>query len=278
MEAGLHQHHRRQGSPELGWTLSHRATNPNHRDGFQFDVQDAGSTIWTAGAEHLVAQYDKSNLSNRLTTAITKSGGDFQDLSLDSNNVLYAACHCGDWIYYGATTHDNPWNAPTYSGVNTIRLISAFDAQTGEILPQFNPSLQGQRGHGIWASFTDSTGTLWVGGDITRSLGYNGVQQTVGFARYAPADSTAPATASNLSVTTDGTTDTLSWTGVSERGVTYQILRDNRVIASTADTSYKLPTTEDARYFVRVSDAAGNVSASTPVAVAAKPQPTLSPR
>lgn len=259
------------------WTLSHRATNPNPRDGFQFDVQDAGSTIWTAGAEHLVAQYDKSNLSNRLTTAITKSGGDFQDLSLDSNNVLYAACHCGDWIYYGATTHDNPWNAPTYSGVNTIRLISAFDAQTGEILPQFNPKLQGQRGHGIWASFTDSTGTLWVGGDITRSLGYNGVQQTIGFARYAPADSTAPATASNLSVTTDGTTDTLSWTGVSERGVTYQILRDNRVIASTADTSYKLPTTEDARYFVRVSDAAGNVSASTPVAVAAKPQPTPEP-
>lgn len=145
------------------------------------------------------------------------------------------------------------------------------------ILPQFNPSLQSQRGHGIWASFTDSTGTLWVGGDITRSQGYNGVQQTVGFARYAPADSTAPATASNLAVTTDGTTDTLTWTGISERGVTYQILRDNRVIASTSDTSYKLPTTEDARYFVRVADAAGNVSASTPVAVAAKPAPSPEP-
>lgn len=258
------------------WTLSLRATNPNHRDGFQFDVQDAGSTIWTAGAEHLLAQYEKSNLANRPTTYITKSGGDFQDLSMN-NGVLYAACHCGDWIYTGATTHDNPWNAPTYSGVNTIRLISAFDAQTGEILPQFNPSLQGQRGHGIWASFTDSTGTLWVGGDITRSLGYNGVQQTVGFARYAPADSTAPATASNLAVTTDGTTDTLTWTGVSERGVTYQILRDNRVVASTSDTSYKLPTTEDARYFVRVADAAGNVSASTPVAVADKPAPSPEP-
>ncbi|MFC6353319.1 fibrinogen-like YCDxxxxGGGW domain-containing protein [Rothia nasimurium] len=258
------------------WTLSHRASNPTPRDGFQFDVQDAGSTIWAAGAEHLLAQYKKDKLAERPTTYITKSGGDFQDLSMNKG-VLYAACHCGDWIYSGANTFDNPWTAPTYKGVNTIRLISAFDAQTGEILPQFNPSLQGAKGHGVWASFTDSTGTLWVGGDITRSLGYNGVQQTVGFARYAPLDSSPPGSASNLAVTSDGQTDTLTWTGVSEKGVTYQILRDNRVIASTSETSYKLPTTEEARYFVRVADAAGNLSASTPVAVAAQPVPTPDP-
>ncbi|MDY6050940.1 MAG: fibrinogen-like YCDxxxxGGGW domain-containing protein, partial [Rothia sp. (in: high G+C Gram-positive bacteria)] len=258
------------------WTLSHRAKNPYPRDGFQFDIQDAGSTIWTAGTEHLLAQYDKANLANRPTTYITKSGGDFQDLSMN-NGVLYASCHCGDWIYSGATTHDNPWDAPTYKGVNTIRLIAAFDAQTGDILPQFNPNIQGAKGHGIWASFTDSTGTLWVGGDITRSLGYQGVQQTVGFARYAPADAKAPAAASNLAVTTADATDTLTWKGVSERGVTYQILRNNRVIASTSETSYRLPTSKDARYFVRVADAAGNVSASTPVALAAKPAPAPEP-
>ncbi|WP_237224141.1 fibrinogen-like YCDxxxxGGGW domain-containing protein [Rothia nasisuis] len=262
---------------QWNWTLSYRANNPTSRDGFQFDVQDAGSTVWSAGAEHLLAQYEKANLANRPSTFITKSGGDFQDLSLNKNGVLFAACHCGDWIYSGADTFNNPWEAPTYNGVNTIRLVAAFDSQTGEILPSFNPILQGARGHGVWATFTDSTGVLWVGGDITRSLGTNGVQQTVGFARYAPSDSTAPATASNLAVTTDGTTDSLTWNGAGERGVTYQILRNNRVVASTTKTNYSLPTTEGARYFVRVADAAGNLSASTPVATVANPVPNPAP-
>ncbi|WP_237189543.1 fibrinogen-like YCDxxxxGGGW domain-containing protein [Rothia nasimurium] len=251
------------------WKLSYREWAPQQSDGFQFDVQTTNSSVWAGGAEHMVAQYDKNNVSRRLTSTLTHGGGDYQDLHLN-NGVLYAACHCGDWAYNGAQNYVGSWNDSTFTDVQAVRLLMAYDAETGQFLKDFTPNLRGARGHGVWASFVDSTGTLWAGGDITSSLGYNGVQKTVGFARFAPRDVTAPATASNLAVTTDGKTDTLTWTGVSERGVTYQILRNNRVIASTASTTLSLPATDDARYFVRVADTNGNYSATTPVATAPK--------
>ena len=114
----------------------------------------------------------------------------------------------------------------------------------------------------------DSRGNLWVGGDINRSLGANGEQRTVGFARFASRDVTAPSTPSNLSVQRDGSTDKLSWSGVRESGTRYQVLRDDRVIATVSGTSYEVEHTDGARYYVRSIDASENFSASTGAAQA----------
>ena len=88
----------------------------------------------------------------------------------------------------------------------------------------------------------------------------NGVQPTIGFARYAPRDVAPPATPSNLKVAKNGSKDQLTWSGISERNVKYQILRDDRPIATVTGTSYSVDHRDGARYYVRAVDTADNYS------------------
>lgn len=249
------------------WKLSYDNAMQGDRKGFQFDVQDADTSVFAGGAEHLIAQYNKADLS-RMSSSITKRGGDFQDLYRDSRTgVIYGACHCENWVYQGGETHDDPWTKST--GIQRIRMVGAFDEKTGQVLPEFNPVFSGQYGNGIWESFVDSTGVLWVGGDIEKSLSASGTQDTVGFARFAPRDVVPPGAPSNLTVTTDGTTDKLSWQSGTRGATPYQILRNDRVIATVpSGTNYEVAHQDGARYFVRAVDQAGNYSESTPEATA----------
>lgn len=92
--------------------------------------------------------------------------------------------------------------------------------------------------------------------------------------RFPENDHTAPPPPQDLALTAVvGSDVSLAWTASTEDAVEYEILRDDRVLTSTALTQAIVPDGGESRFFVRAVDQSGNRSASTPVMVVSE-QPT----
>ena len=241
---------------------------------YQQAVREVGDRVWIGGSEHMIYSYNRSDLSPAGTNLMSSEGGDGQVLSTDGTNV-YGGCHCYLAAYTGAqpTTWTDPGTAWTQA--SKIEAVGAWNATTGAYVPAFSPSFSEREGAGGWAAFTDSTGVTWLGGDFTAvRTAATGKSWAGGYARFAPADSTAPTVPSGLSVTTTSTGVSASWKPSTDDSgaVTYQVLRKDRVIATTSATSISLPSAPTGtNYFVRAVDAAGNISASTAAVTATAP-------
>jgi hypothetical protein len=250
------------------WTWTPSSANKN----YQLSIQEAGNRVWLGGSEHSLFSFDPQTFA-RLSGNITLNGGDFQRVS-EGDGVVYGACHCGNWNYSNAFTWSNV--GTQWTSADRINLVGAWDAATGAYIPDFNPVMKGRVGYGVWGVFVDSRGKVWAGGDLETSVKANGVNQwSGGFAVFPQQDSTAPGAPTGLTATTDGVTDTLRWTAATGDASVYQLIRGDRVIATTAQTTIQVPALADARYFVRAADSASNYSASTAVATAPKPVQTI---
>jgi len=241
------------------------ATWSNTND-YQRAVETVGNEVWVGGSEHSLFQFDPTTFQ-RTSTDIFYDKGDVQSIN-SYNGALYAACHCNYFDYAGATNWPTLGNS--WTRADAMDYLGAWDASTGKRITQFQPHIQSLRGTGIWAIQTDSNGTTWAGGDIasvktqTKPNAWQGA-----FARWPLDDSTAPGTPGNPHVLSQtGSTVTLGWNAVSDpSGVTYQVLRDDRPIATTTSTSITVPKSTAGRFFVRAADGAGNIGASTSVLV-----------
>ncbi|MCC3266585.1 fibrinogen-like YCDxxxxGGGW domain-containing protein [Arthrobacter gengyunqii] len=232
------------------------------RAGYQQGIKEVGNRVWVGGAEHSLFSFDTATLT-RQSSNITLEGGDFQDVT-EANGIVYGSCHCGHWNYSGASTW--PSVGRNFARADKINLVGAWNAGTGEYIPEFNPVMKGRAGYGVWAALVDSRGVLWAGGDLVSSSTSGGTSQwSGGYARFLPADSAAPEVPGGFAVASSAGTDTLTWSAAAGTPASYQVLRNDRVIASTTATSFSLPATGAARYFVRAADAAGNYSATTAV-------------
>jgi hypothetical protein len=239
---------------------------------FQFaSTETPGGKLVTGGSEHSLQLYD-SKRTTLLDSHITKAGGDFQVAEM-FGNVLYAGCHCVDWDYQGT----NDWLAPSgFRSIDPIRFIARYDPETLALDTSWYPNgLKGQYDDGVWTLSMDKNRCLWFGGDFVRGA-YSGVAATDylgGFGRFCPLDTTPPTTPTAFKATRTTTGASLSWAASSDSGtVSYDVYRDDRVIATTYGTSYVDPLPASSatarRYTVRAADARGNRSAApAPIAV-----------
>ncbi|WP_262002152.1 delta-60 repeat domain-containing protein [Microbacterium sp. Mcb102] len=245
----------------------------NGRSGYQQAVREIGDKVWLGGSEHSLFSYSRDTMA--LDTAnITQNGGDFQAINT-WNDYLVAGCHCSENVYQGATTWPTPTN---YHRVEHIDQAGFWNTADGSFSADFNPQITMRVGYGVWAIEQASNGSLWLGGDLTHVRQADATNRWTGaFARFAPRDAVAPTTPTGLTAARADGTDTLTWDAVD--GASYEVLRNDRTIATTTDTRYSLPAAgQGTRYFVRSIDAAGNRSASTPVitpAVLAQPVDVL---
>jgi trimeric autotransporter adhesin len=236
---------------------------------YQQAIHEAGSTFWIGGSEHSMFGYDTASLAPK-SLNITRNGGDIQAITDNDDQVVYGACHCGDWVFTGqqdyAMTVGSP--TPTWQEAHRIDYVGAWDARTGAYLPAFVPTSKARGGYGAWALDVASDGTLWAGGSYISAIAQDGRNQWAGgFVRFAVRPHTAPAAPSAPSATLSGSVATLTWQPSSTSGVTYEVLRGGRVVGTTQQTSIQIPdSTSSDRFFVRASDGAGDRSATTGVA------------
>lgn len=221
-----------------------------------------GKRVYAAPTEHSLQLLDASTMA-RTYAHLTLSGGDYQSL-IETDGVLYATCHCFGYDYSGRFGY----KTGTADRINSINGIAAYDATTLRLLPGFEPSWKGAYNDGTWASLLDSAGCAWFAGDVVQgSLS----RWAGGFLKFCPRDSSAPLAPVGLSVSRSagaGSVPALRWSGGGDASgpVTFQVLRDDRVVAVTSDRAWTDPSGyPGARYAVRTADATGNLSATTPV-------------
>ncbi|WP_129583331.1 fibrinogen-like YCDxxxxGGGW domain-containing protein [Actinomyces mediterranea] len=236
----------------------------SHRGQYQQAVDVVGNRFFFGGAQHSLFGYDSSS-NRRISSSITMTnGGDMQAITHSDNGVLYASCHCSDYSYQDADNFDRI--GENWTRANEIQWVGGWDSATGDRLEWTPYRLSSLRSTGAWALKIAADGALWAGGDFTRSFtSTHASQWNGGFAIYPARDTTPPIAPSGLKATAiDAAGVTLNWRGV-EDAVAYEILRDDRPIATADTTTLRVPLGGANRFFVRAVDSAGNRSASTPV-------------
>lgn len=243
---------------------------PSNSQDYQQAVLRSGDGIYVAGSEHVIQRLDVAT-HHKTASHTTMPGGDFQTMG-EIDGVVYGTCHCNQWVFAGALTWPNPGSS--YHRVDRVRYMVALDAATGAVLPEFYPRWEMSTAQeGPWTMYEDAAGCAWVGGDVV-SGAWNGTgfNWAGGFAKLCPRDATPPARPADLSAATVTGNTRLAWTAVSG-AARYEVLRDDRVIASVTGTTFVDAGIVGRVYAVRALDAAGNRSATTATAQAAPDAP-----
>ena len=231
---------------------------------YQQAILEVGDNVWVGGSEHNTWMNDRTTFALKRGN-ITTAGGDTQAIT-ESNGVVYVGGHFKNNMYQGSTTWSEPRPFKEADGVNWL---AAFDAATGEFMPDFLPAIDSPRNRGPWALTVDSAGCVWFGADFSGGAWRDGTQQWLGsFGKLCPRDSQAPPTPDGFTASDPVAGQvSVSWNPVAD-AARYEVLESDRVVATAAapGVTVAAPTGRGGRWFVRAVDAEGNRSATTAVA------------
>ena len=229
---------------------------------YQQTVTAANGRVYFGGSQHSLFGYNSDSMTRTSGSITMQNGGDVQASTRSATGVVYASCHCSDFTFQDAYQYLTLGTA--WTRADEIQWVGGWDEATGRQLGWTPYRLASLRSTGAWALEMADDGALWAGGDFNYSYtSKTAGQWSGGFVRMPARNATAPAVPANLRAS-DGNSQqvTLKWSSVPGAD-SYQILRDDRTIATTTSTSATVPLGGNNRFFVRAVASDGLVGAST---------------
>ena len=241
---------------------------------YQQAVTVGNGRVYFGGSQHSLFGYNTSDMTRTSGSITMQNGGDLQATTASATGVVYGSCHCSDYAFQDA--YQYLALGDTWTRADEIQWVGGWDQATGRQIGWTPYRLSSLRSTGAWALEMGDDGALWAGGDFNFSYtSKTAGQWSGGWVRMPARSATAPAVPANLRASDGNAKEvTLKWSSV-PGAESYDILRDDRTIATTTSTSITVPLGGNNRFFVRAVASDGLRGASTHAyTVDANGQPT----
>ena len=241
---------------------------------YQQAVTVGNGRVYFGGSQHSLFGYNTSDMTRTSGSITMQNGGDLQATTASATGVVYGSCHCSDYTFQDA--YQYLALGDTWTRADEIQWVGGWDQATGRQIGWTPYRLSSLRSTGAWALEMGDDGALWVGGDFNFSYTSKTAGQWSGsWVRMPARSATAPAVPANLRAADGNAKEvTLKWSSV-PGAESYDILRDDRTVATTTSTSITVPLGGNNRFFVRAVASDGLRGASTHAyTVDANGQPT----
>ena len=241
---------------------------------YQQAVTVGNGRVYFGGSQHSLFGYNTSDMTRTSGSITMQNGGDLQATTASATGVVYGSCHCSDYTFQDA--YQYLALGDTWTRADEIQWVGGWDQATGRQIGWTPYRLSSLRSTGAWALEMGDDGALWVGGDFNFSYtSKTAGQWSGGWVRMPARSATAPAVPANLRASDGNAKEvTLKWSSV-PGAESYDILRDDRTVATTTSTSITVPLGGNNRFFVRAVASDGLRGASTHAyTVDANGQPT----
>ena len=241
---------------------------------YQQAVTVGNGRAYFGGSQHSLFGYNTSDMTRTSGSITMQNGGDLQATTASATGVVYGSCHCSDYTFQDA--YQYLALGDTWTRADEIQWVGGWDQATGRQIGWTPYRLSSLRSTGAWALEMGDDGALWVGGDFNFSYtSKTAGQWSGGWVRMPARSATAPAVPANLRASDGNAKEVpLKWSSV-PGAESYDILRDDRTVATTTSTSITVPLGGNNRFFVRAVASDGLRGASTHAyTVDANGQPT----